>query len=49
MGQKMDDFIVDLNSCKEICYDMSDYGNGLYYFVLKNKGQKQTQKVALIR
>ena len=49
MGQKMDAFSVDADSCKEMGYVMPNYDNGLYIFVLKNNGRTLTRKVALRR
>lgn len=49
IGQKTDAIRLDLNTCKEVCYTMTNYDNGLYYFVLKHNGRTRTKKVALIR
>ena len=48
-GQKVDVMDFDVTNCKERTYIMSHLTNGLYYFVLKNKGKTLMEKVALVK
>ncbi len=49
LGQKMDAFVEEEGLNHETPYSMSDFKNGLYYFVINNKGRVLTQKVMLSR
>ena len=49
LGQKVDSFYINANDDKERIYEMHNYTNGLYYFVLRNNGMVLMQRVALIR
>ncbi len=49
MGQKIDTFEVDASHTKEMNYTIPALRDGLYYFVMENKGQTQTRKVAVTR
>ncbi len=49
MGQQIESFSVDLDSCKEMGYEMPNHESGLFYFVLKNNGRTLTRKVAVVR
>ena len=49
LGQKVDAFVVEEGLNRETSYSMSDFKNGLYYFVINNKGKTLTQKVMLSR
>ncbi len=48
-GQEVDAFVLNLDQYKEHAYTMTECRNGLYYFVIKNKGRILTQKVMLSR
>lgn len=49
IGQKMDAFVIEESLNRETHYSMAEYKNGLYYFVINNKGGVLTQKVMLSR
>ena len=48
-GKEVDAFVLNLDQYKEHAYTMTECRNGLYYFVIKNKGRILTQKVMLSR
>lgn len=49
IGQKMDAFVLEEGLNREMPYSMSELKNGLYYFVINNKGRMLTQKVMISR
>ena len=49
IGQKMDAFVLEEGLNREMPYSMSEFKNGLYYFVINNKGRMLTQKVMISR
>lgn len=49
IGQKMDVFVIEEGLNRKIPYSMTEFKNGLYYFVINNKGRVLTQKVMLSR
>ena len=49
IGQKMDAFVLEDGLNRETHYSMTEFKNGLYYFVINNKGRTLTQKVMLSR
>ena len=49
VGQEVDSFAVNVKEGKEKNYEMYNYNNGLYYFVIKNNGKVLTRRVALVR
>ena len=48
-GQEVDVFVLNLDQSRAFSYTMPECRNGLYYFVIKNKGRTMTQKVMLAR
>jgi hypothetical protein len=46
-GQEVDAFVLDLDQRREFAYAMTGCRNGLYYFLVKNKGKTLIQKVVL--
>ena len=48
-GQQVDAFVLDVSQRREFAYTMTEHRNGLYYFIIKNKGKTMTQKVMLFQ
>ena len=49
LGQKVDAFVEEEGLNRETHYSMTEFKNGLYYFVINSKGKTLTQKVMLSR